>query len=162
MKQVKELRRNIRQYLEDKNKFDFDTRISHLLPQKEKGIARVFIFSEVRKGASNKVTNPYATVDVNIIDGTVLNYRELVEETKSLEWVEYTPNLYKNTCEDISEIFDIGECIMEIVFKPKGELNDDLKNKISRLNELYQSAIPQEMMSTYYAFGKDYFDWLKE
>lgn len=162
MKQVKELRRNIRQYLEDKNQLDFDTRISHLLPQRKRNIARVFLFSEIRKNEKYKVSKPYATIDVDVLEGTVVNYQELVDDTKPLEWFECTPVSCDNVRESVSEIFDISDCIMRIVFKPKEELNDVLKNKISRLKELYNSVIPQEMMPIYYAFGKDYFDWLKE
>lgn len=162
MKQVKELRRNIRQYLEDKSQLDFDTRISHLLPQRNKNIAQVFLFSEIRKNDKYIVSKPYATIDVDVFDGMVLNYQELVDDAKPLEWIEYTPVSCDNVRENVCEIFDISDCIMEIVFKSKKGLAENLKNKLNRLKELFNSTIPKEMMPVYYTFGKDFFDWLEE
>lgn len=105
MKSIKEIRENVRQYLSDHYVMDFDTRISHLIPEIDCKHALLFVFSEIRVKDVYKASNPFATVKVDIDDGSIVSFSDISRD--EIIWKEYKPNLLSEYRLVVQELFEI-------------------------------------------------------
>lgn len=159
---IRSLRNAIYSYLKDADLLFFETRVSHLLPQKSDGRACVFLYSEIRKNEYSEFSEPHALIELNINTGEILEYRQFNDGENSLEWKRYIPSRRDDFRNDVEELFDLFDGISNIFFKHASEIDDETRDKLRRLRVLYENTSPAEMMEYYYKFGKDFFDWLGE
>ena len=155
-----ELRKILYQYLVDNNILDLNTRISFLIPQKDKGFYKSFIFYEIRKNEIFIASEPIAIVDINFASGEIEKFENVCTIEKKPNWISYSPLPIEDIKKNISRIIEIFDELQTCFFKEK--INEDLKVKKNNLFVLFTSVIPLEMMKYYEKWGKDFFLWLNQ
>lgn len=162
MSNIREYRKNIRFYLEEQHKYNFETRISHILPQSGKGFLRAFVFSEIRKGNNYQVSEPLEIIDIDKETFEVCNYKELSAKDDDVKWIEYSPITHEKMREYLEKLFGIYDVVLDCCFCEKSQLSKADIEKINEFAELFYKAVPKEMMPFYLLYGKEFFDWIKE
>lgn len=162
MKSIREIRASVRQYLVDQSRMEFDTRISHLIPEKNCNHALFFIFSEIRVKDKYRASNPFAICKVDIDDGRVLSFSNICDKEEDINWTEYEPKLLSEYQSATQELLEMYDELYTYFFKDKKELKESAIERLHKFSDLLKIVIVNEMMPHYLTFGADFFKWLEE